>query len=172
MSKSTDAKTHLLDWLRNAHAMEKQAETLLTATAKRLEHYPDLRSRIEQHAIETQGQAEMLEGRIVALGGDTSGVKDFMASAMATFHAMGNAVQPDEVVKAAGFSYAFEHFEIAQYRTLIATAEAIGDSETAEVCRDILAQEEEMAQWCLDHLEPTVLRFLERSETPELTAKR
>lgn len=169
---TSDARDHLLDWLGNAHAMEKQAETLLGTAAKRIEHYPELRARIEQHIEETRGQADMLESRIQSLGGDTSTIKDFMGSAMATFHALGNALQEDEVVKVAGFSYAFEHFEIAQYRTLISAAEAIGDTETARVCSEILKQEEAMAQWCLENLEPTVLRFLERSATPDQTAKR
>lgn len=35
------------DWLRDAHAMEKQAESMLEAMAKRIDNYPDLRARIE-----------------------------------------------------------------------------------------------------------------------------
>tara|TARA_R100000049_G_C1878897_1_gene35970 strand:+ start:207 stop:329 length:123 start_codon:yes stop_codon:yes gene_type:complete len=35
---------YLEDWLRDAHAMEKQAEEMLKAQAKRIEHYPALRA--------------------------------------------------------------------------------------------------------------------------------
>lgn len=44
------------DWLRDAHAMEKQAESMLSAMSKRIDNYPDLRARIEQHLTGTQGQ--------------------------------------------------------------------------------------------------------------------
>ena len=40
---------NLLDWLRDAHAMEQQAEQMLKAQSKRLEHYPQLKARIDQH---------------------------------------------------------------------------------------------------------------------------
>lgn len=36
----TSPEEHLMDWLRDAHAMEKQAETMLSAMAGRLQHYP------------------------------------------------------------------------------------------------------------------------------------
>lgn len=35
----TEIKENLLDWLRDAHAMEQQAEKMLTAQAGRIEHY-------------------------------------------------------------------------------------------------------------------------------------
>lgn len=34
---------NLLDWLRDAHAMEQQAEKMLKAQSERLEHYPKLK---------------------------------------------------------------------------------------------------------------------------------
>ncbi|THD37103.1 DUF892 family protein, partial [Pantoea sp. R102] len=42
---TTSALSHYHDWLRDAHAMEKQAETMLEQMAKRLENYPQLRAR-------------------------------------------------------------------------------------------------------------------------------
>src|SRR3546814_5835427 len=56
------AEEHLMDWLRDAHAMEEQAEKMLRATAGRLENYPDLKARLESHASETHRQAERLKG--------------------------------------------------------------------------------------------------------------
>src|SRR5690554_5885107 len=40
---SISATDHLLDWLRDAHAMEQQAEKMLQGMAQRLEHYDELR---------------------------------------------------------------------------------------------------------------------------------
>ena len=52
-----DVQENLLDWLRDAHAMEKQAETMLTKTAERLENYPQLRAKLQAHCEETRQQA-------------------------------------------------------------------------------------------------------------------
>ena len=51
------AKDNLLDWLRDAHALEQQAETMLKTTASRLENYPTFKARIEAHVEETREQA-------------------------------------------------------------------------------------------------------------------
>lgn len=44
-----EKRDNLLDWLRDAHAMEQQAEQMLNAQKSRLENFPTLRARIEQH---------------------------------------------------------------------------------------------------------------------------
>ncbi|SUG47546.1 YciE [Salmonella enterica subsp. arizonae] len=36
---------HYHDWLRDAHAMEKQAESMLESMASRIENYPDIKSQ-------------------------------------------------------------------------------------------------------------------------------
>lgn len=59
---------NLLDWLRDAHAMEQQAESMLKGQAERLEHYPELKGRIVQHIEETQGQQRLLLECIERLG--------------------------------------------------------------------------------------------------------
>ena len=46
------ARENLLDWLRDAHAMEQQAETMLSTTASRIKNYPEMKARLEQHAEE------------------------------------------------------------------------------------------------------------------------
>ena len=54
--------------------------------------------------------------------------------------------QPDTPAKLAGFSYAFEHLEIAGYELLRRVARRAGDSETEQVADQILAQEREAAE--------------------------
>ncbi len=53
---------HLLDWLRDAHAMEEQAITMLEAQASRLENYPALRRRVQEHLHQTRAQAALVRG--------------------------------------------------------------------------------------------------------------
>lgn len=162
----------LLKWLSDAYAMEKEAETMLSAQAKRIEHYPELRQRIEQHVDETRGQAEAVQGCIERLGGSLPAVKGAAASFMASVHAMGNAMMDDEVIKGSLLSYAFEHLEISVYRTLILAAQEAGDETTRAVCERILTQEQAMADWLATHLEPTVRQFIARKGSEDGTAKR
>lgn len=168
---NTKAQENLIDWLRDAHAMEEQAEQMLTKTADRLENYPELKARIQQHIKETQHQSELVRSCIERLGGDTSAVKDVAGKMMAMMQGMSGLFVSDEVVKASMASYAFEHMEIASYRALIAAAEVCGDTETKRVCEQILVEEEAMAQWLADRLPDTVRKFLARDEAPNTTAK-
>jgi len=168
---TTERKENLLNWLRDAHAMEEQAEKMLATTAERLENYPHLRSRVEQHIGETRHQAEMLQNCITRLGGDTSAIKDAAGKMMAMVQGMSGMFVSDEVVKASLASYAFEHMEIASYKALIAAADVCGDMETKRVCEQILAEEEAMASWLAQNLPATVKEFLLRDEAPGTTAK-
>lgn len=168
----TIAKEHLLDWLRDAHAMEQQAEKMLRAQSERLEHYPQLKARIDDHIEETLWQQEQLEGCITRLGGSTSLLKDLAGKLMAFGQAVGGMAVSDEVVKGAISGYVFENLEIASYTVLITAAEAAGDLETQEVAEAILPQEQAMADWLLEHLPEVTEAFLSRSAAPDVTAKR
>jgi ferritin-like metal-binding protein YciE len=167
----TDPKEHLLDWLRDAHAMEEQAEQMLRAQASRLEHYPALRARIEQHLEETLGQKELVAGCLDRLGSKPSTLKDLAAKATAMGQGFGGMLMTDEVVKGGMMSYVFENFEIATYTTLIAAAQAAADPETKRVCELILRQEQAMAKWLIEQMPDVVGRFLVR-DAADMTARR
>ncbi|MDX5376588.1 MAG: ferritin-like domain-containing protein [Halomonas sp.] len=171
MGTQPQTPKHLEDWLRDAHAMEKQAEKMLEAQASRLEHYPQLKARIEQHLTETRGQAEKIEQCISLLGADLSSMKDIGGKLAAFGQAMGGMMAGDEVVKGGLASYAFEHFEIASYKALIQAAEKVGKPEIARICEQILREEEAMAEWLGQHLDATTRQYLERSEDSDLRAK-
>ena len=166
-----NAEDNLLDWLRDAHAMEQQAETMLQKTASRLENYPTLKARLESHIEETREQARLVKSCIDRRGAGTSAMKDAAAKVAATAQGLSGLFVSDEVVKASLASYTFEHMEIASYRSLIAAAEAVGDGETARICGQILQQEESMAAFLAEQLPQVTRQFLQRSETPGATAK-
>jgi ferritin-like metal-binding protein YciE len=163
---------NLIDWLRDAHAMEQQAEQMLKAQASRIEHYPKVKARIEQHLQETLGQQKLLAGCIERLGGKPSAMKDVMGKVMAFGQAAGGALNSDEIVKGAIAGYVFENLEIATYTALIAAAQIAGDQETVRVCEEILPQEEAMARWILENLPELTEEFLARDATPDVEAKR
>jgi len=165
-------KENLLDWLNDAHAMEQQAEKMLRAQAERLEHYPALKARIEEHLQETLGQQKLVEQCIKRLGGSTSTLKDLAAKLMAFGQAVGGMTMSDEVVKGAMSGYVFENLEIASYTVLIEAAKVAGDVETQRACEQILPQEIAMAEWLREHLPEITQAFLERSASPHTEAKR
>src|SRR3954452_8496364 len=102
---------------------------MLSGMARRIENYPNLKARIEQHIRETQRHAELIRGCIERRGGSTSTIKDATAKMVALGQAMSGMFVGDEVMKGSIASYAFEAMEIASYRILVSTAGHVGDDE-------------------------------------------
>lgn len=111
---------HYYDWLRDAHAMEKQAESMLESMASRIENYPDIKARIEQHISETKHQITMLEEVLDRNGISRSVLKDSMSKMAAMGQSIGGMFPSDEIVKGSISGYVFEQFEIACYTSLLA----------------------------------------------------
>ena len=168
----TNSREWLMQWLRDAHAMEEQAETMLKSQYDRLESYPDLRQRIGRHIEETKEQARRLEQCLDRIGGDTSTMKDAGAKLMATVQGLSGIFAGDEVMKGSLASYTFEQMEIASYTMLVATAQECGEAEVQRVCEQNLREEEEMASWLAENLPTVTQRFLAREEQDADTAKR
>jgi ferritin-like metal-binding protein YciE len=165
------AGERLMEWLRDAHAMERQAETMLSSLASRIEDYPDVKAKIEAHLDQTRRQTSLIESCIERRGGDASTIKDLAGKFMAFAQGVSGAFVGDEIIKGAMASYTFEQMEIAAYRILIAAAEQVGDPETSAVCARILREEEEMARWLQENLAPLTQRYLVREEAPEFKAQ-
>ncbi|HET6522834.1 MAG TPA: ferritin-like domain-containing protein [Geminicoccaceae bacterium] len=164
------AKDILIVGLRNAYALEGQALELTERQSERLEHYPQLRARVQQHLEETRQQQAMVEQCLSQLGTSPSALKEMAMSLMGNLQAMAHAMAGDEVLKNTFGSYAFEHFEIASYKALIVMAETAGEPQIARTCETILRQEEAMADWLGRHLDEVVRQYLARSEAG-VTAK-
>lgn len=156
----------LTEWLRDAHAMEQQAETMLSKQSSRFESYPDLKTRIDQHLEETRSQSKRLEDCLERRGESASTVKDLSAKSSAMGPTLAQALTSDEVVKGSIAELTFEHFEIANYRALVQAAEDAGDQETRRVCEGILGEEQAMAQWLDEHLPQTTHQYLQREAQP------
>jgi len=165
------AEARFMEWLRDAHAAEEQAKTMLSGMARRIENYPQLKARIEQHLRETERHAELVRGCIERRGSSTSTIKDAGAKMIAMGQAMSGLFVGDEVMKGSIASAAFEAMEIASYRILIATAEQVGDLETKRVCEEILRDEEAMAEWLKQNVASLTKQYLRREATLGATAK-
>lgn len=160
----TDIREHLADWLRDAYAMEKQAIEMLEKMSTRIQHYPEIKERIVRHLNESKSQADRVEKCLEILGEDTSALKAAFGKVVGISQALSGLFVSDEIVKGSVASYVFEHYEIGNYKVLIAAAEAAGEYEIAQTCRDILKEEEEMAHWMEQNLEQVVQAFLVKDE--------
>ncbi|MDI5772404.1 DUF892 family protein, partial [Salmonella enterica subsp. enterica serovar Montevideo] len=131
---------HYYDWLRDAHAMEKQAESMLESMASRIENYPDIKARIEQHISETKHQITMLEEVLDRNGISRSVLKDSMSKMAAMGQSIGGMFPSDEIVKGSISGYVFEQFEIACYTSLLAAAKKAGDTASIPTIEAILKE--------------------------------
>lgn len=168
----TESREWLMQWVRDAHAMEEQAETMLSSQASRLENYPELRGRIQTHIEETRNQAARLKSYLDGIGEGSSAFKDAGAKMVAMAQGISGVFAGDEVMKGSLAGYTFEHMEIASYTAIIAAAEAQGNEELARICEQNLQEEIAMADWLKSHLPATTTQFLQRAETDSDAAKR
>ncbi|ECR5105694.1 ferritin-like domain-containing protein [Salmonella enterica] len=163
---------HYHDWLRDAHAMEKQAESMLESMASRIENYPDIKARIEQHISETKHQITMLEEVLDRNGISRSVLKDSMSKMAAMGQSIGGMFPSDEIVKGSISGYVFEQFEIACYTSLLAAAKKAGDTASIPTIEAILKEEMQMADWLIKYIPQTTEQFLLRSEADGVEAKK
>jgi ferritin-like metal-binding protein YciE len=147
----------------NARALETQAIELLSRQVERLENYPEVEQVLRRHITESEQQRERLDTILESLGSSNSSVKDFVTGLMGNMAALAHAPMQDEILKNSMANYAFEHFEIASYKSLLVLAEIAGDAGSPTALRQSLQEEERMAQWCGDNLEPLVRKYAMRT---------
>lgn len=136
-----------LSWLKDAYALERSLEQVLEHRVKDLKDQPQLQTRVQQHLEETRRHAELVKGCIERHGESVSAIKSGLATISGMLQGTSTGMAKDELIKNCLTDYAAEHFEIASYTSLVAAAEELGDSETAQVCRTILRDEQSMADW-------------------------
>ncbi len=170
MSVQEQAFDVFVTGLKNAHAMEKQALSILEPQANRIENYPELRARIEAHIGETRGQIERLETIFNRLEESHSGFKDMMLSIGGSMAALSHSAAGDEVLKNTFANHAFENYEIAAYMSLLDLTEKAGMSEFDSLLEETLAEERQMAQWLAEHIDDITDRYVQLREA-DVTAK-
>jgi ferritin-like metal-binding protein YciE len=151
--------------LQNAHAMERQAQQLLERQCERLTGYPEVCARIGQHLEETGRQLRRLEQCLSAMNQDRSRLKDAGMALLGNLLAGSHALAGDEIIKSSFADYAFEHYEIAAYKSLLILADQLGLPDAKASLQQSLDEEEKMAAWILDHLQNLTLEYLRREET-------
>ena len=134
-------------YLVDAIAAEKSFETQLEGFAKEGDNAA-AKSLFQQHALETKRQYERLTARLEALGGSTSTTKSILAHlfSMAPKVASIGHEAEERVTQNLIAAFAVENSEVALYESLINSAEAAGDTQTASLAREIQSEEKATAE--------------------------
>ena len=157
---SSTLRTVFVTGLQNAHAVENQALALMDRQLDRLRNYPEIAERLRTHRGETEVQIRRLDEILSGLNSSSSGWKDMAMNVMGNLAALGNVMAADEVLKDQLVNYAFENFEVASYRSLIALAEAGDFASATPLLRETLREEEAMAAWVLETLPDITLKYV------------
>jgi ferritin-like metal-binding protein YciE len=166
MTSTRDEK--LVQYLNEAYGKEKELETALSAHIGMTTRRP-YKKRLQDHLKETKNHARLIERRIKKLGGDSSTLGEIAGRAMATakgpLHALRGTGEEEKLLKNAKSEYSEEAEEIATYTAIEALAEAVGDTETAKVARQIRREEERMASFLAQQI-PILTRAVAQAEIP------
>lgn len=153
--------------LRDAHAVEHQALALIDRQIDHLENYPEVEERLRSHRAETEQQVKRLDEILDGLGESNSSLKDAALGAIGNLAALGHTFAPDAILKNSLANFAFENYEAASYKALIAMAETGGFSTAIPLLNASLEEELAMAQFCNDALPEIVEKYLRLRWTGE-----
>lgn len=142
---SSNGNDRVIAWLNDAYAMEKALVQVLEHRIKDAKDFPRVRQMDERHLEETRHHVELVGGCIEQLGEQPSSVKSVMGTVFGAMQAPMTGFTQDEVVKNCLTDYAAEQFEVISYRALIEAASQVGDTETVSICKQIMREDQAMA---------------------------
>ncbi len=137
----------LIRYIQDAHASEVGIVGTLKTFIAEVDNV-QVQAVFQEHLAVTESQAQRLEQRLIALGSGASDGKGFLNTVLGKvanvaqhpFHDEKDKTTQD-LIKA----YATEHLEIGMYESLYSYAEAIGDTQTAQLAKQIQAEEQDAA---------------------------
>jgi ferritin-like metal-binding protein YciE len=138
-------KEQLIKYLTDAHSIERQALVQMKA-APGMAGDPEIASAFEAHRIETEDHQRLVDERLQALSASPSKVKDMAGAVTGMGFGLFAKLQPDTPGKLVTHAFSYEHMELAAYDMLARVAERAGAGATAQVARQIEAQERAMAE--------------------------
>lgn len=162
MAKMTEPKELLVHELGDLLYAERR---FLTSTKGlvREANDPELKERLERHVQETETQIERLQEAFSAIGEKAKAEKCEAAIGLREEHdSFKSEEKPSKELLEAfdlGSGLRVEHYEIAAYRSAIAIADTLGETECAEILKESLAEEEAMADF-LEKSAPKLLKKL------------
>ncbi len=158
----TEIRDIFVAGLRNAHAMETQAREMMERQSERLTDYPDVQAKVKSHLAETEGQMKRLEDCLAKFDESTSSLKDTAQSFIGNMAAMAHATADDEVLKNTLANNAFENYEIAAYKSLLAMCGPAGADNCVAALETNLHEEEAMAEWISANIAKVTTAYLQK----------
>jgi ferritin-like metal-binding protein YciE len=170
MAETSMGNTKLIQYLTEAYGKERELETSLTAHIG-MATRPAYKKRLQQHLKETKQHAKLVERRLKKLGG--RGIVAELAAlpsrgvalAKGPLHGIRGTGEEEKQLKNAKTEYSEEHEEIATYLAIETLAEAVGDTETAKLAKQIRREEERMASF-LEKQIATLTKDVAKAEIP------
>jgi len=156
----TDTREIIKDWLKDAHAMEHAALDNLEHQVDHLDDYPELKAKLEQQIEITRSQEQRIDQQLRALGTDPSTMKDAALRIAGRIQALMAGAAPDDVVKQATSTLAYENWEIANYRALAAAAETAGDHSMCTMFEEMANEKVGLMNWLSDALPTITQRYI------------
>lgn len=153
--------------LKNAHAVEHQALALIGRQLDHLSHYPDVADHLRMHRGETEQQIVRLEDLLGDFNESRSVLKDAALTLSGNMAALAHVFAPDEILKNSFANFAFENFEAASYKSLIAMADIGGFGSAVPLLTQSLNEELAMAAWVDENNAALTRRYLERRAAGE-----
>ena len=183
MAELQERETKLIQYLNEAYAKEQELVTALQAHIS-MTSRDAYKKRLKDHLKETKAQAKGLERRIKQLGGkaekidlpgpDTvssaagkaqSVAQKAVATAKGPLHMIRGTGEAEKMLKNAKTEFWNEADEIANYLSIEALADALGDRDTGKLAREFRKQEERMAKF-LERTISQLTKEVAREEVP------
>src|SRR5215218_5335199 len=183
MAELQERETKLIQYLNEAYAKEQELVTALQAHIS-MTTRDAYKKRLKDHLKETKAQAKGLERRIKQLGGKAekldlpgpdsvsaaagkaqSAAQKAAALAKGPMHMLRGTGEAEKMLKNAKTEFWNEHDEIANYLSIEALADALGDRDTAKLAKEFRKQEERMAKF-LERTISGLTKEVVREEVP------
>jgi ferritin-like metal-binding protein YciE len=145
-----DIQTQLIQHIDEAHAMEQNVLRMLDGMIQTTDD-PQVIDKLEHHKHETQTHAERMRQRLEAHGASPSMVRQAGGILQALAKMPLDMIRGERAGRNARDAFATEHLEIASYELLRRVAERAGDEETALAAREIIAEEQAMADFVAEN---------------------
>ncbi len=145
-----DLEAQLVKHIDEAHAMEQSVLRMLDSMIQTTDD-PQVIDKLEHHKVQTQTHAERMRQRLIHHGATPSMVRQAAGIAQALAKMPLDLIRGESAGRNARDAYATEHLEIASYELLARVADRAGDEETAQIAREIIQDEQEMASFIEDN---------------------
>ncbi|MFZ0386755.1 MAG: DUF892 family protein [Solirubrobacteraceae bacterium] len=146
----------IVTYLTDVHSTEENAISQLRTGADAVQD-PQLAQVLREHLVETEQHERLVRERLEALDASPSKMKDLAQKGAAAVTGAVSGAASDTTGKIAIQAFAFEHLEIASYRSLRAVAQRAEDVETVALADRILQDEQSAAQKLSDLMEQAAL---------------